>query len=170
MRHGGVSGGATNGALALAIAGALMLTILMVGAGSAFGAPNDQVELLNLEPDYICLSCHEPLDQVSSPQAQSEKQYLLSLIEKGETPSQIKADMVAQYTTAVLAAPPADGFNLTVYILPPLLLVGGLAGLALTLPKWRARTRRSASERPQPPPALRPTDARRLDDELKRLI
>jgi hypothetical protein len=68
----------------------------------------------------------------------------------------------------VLARPPASGFNLTVYILPPLVFLGGLALLIYTLPKWRARSRRAA---PLPAAApLKPEESERLDDDLARFI
>ena len=69
------------------------------------------------------------------------------LLAKGLDMSQLKAAMVAQYGQEVLAQPPASGFNLTVYILPPAIFLGGLALLAYTLPKWRERSRRAAATR-----------------------
>ena len=67
-----------------------------------------------------------------------------------------------------MPGPPASGFNLTVYILPPAILVGGLALLIYTLPKWRQRARRAAPlERPR---RCTPDDAQRLDDELTNFI
>ena len=39
--------------------------------------------------------------------------------------------MVAQYGPAVLAQPPKHGFSLLVYIVPPVVVVGGIALLAV---------------------------------------
>jgi cytochrome c-type biogenesis protein CcmH len=84
--------------------------------------------------------------------------------------SQLKAAMVAQYGQEVLAQPPASGFNLTVYILPPAIFLGGLALLAYTLPKWRARSRRAAVTPIVGAAPLEPDEAKRLDDELTNFI
>jgi cytochrome c-type biogenesis protein CcmH len=116
----------------------------------------------------MCISCHEPLNQVNSPQAISEKQQLQSLIKQGQTLSEIRSAMVSQYGDQVLARPDASGFNLTIYILPPAILVAGLALLVFTLPKWRARARAVRPLETASP--LPPDDAQRLDDELTNFI
>lgn len=118
----------------------------------------------------MCTSCHEPLELVNSPQAISEKQYLAGLVKKGLSMREIKAAMVSQYGVAVLGKPPASGFNVTIYVLPPVIFLCGLALLAFTLPKWRARARRAAAT-PLPGAApLEERDAKRLDDELKKFV
>lgn len=119
---------------------------------------------------FMCVSCHEPLELVSSPQAISEKQTLSGLLAKGLDMSQLKTAMVAQYGPEVLAQPPASGFNLTVYVLPPVIFLGGLALLAYTLPRWRRRSRRAAAQRLAGAPPLESADAQRLDDELEQFI
>jgi cytochrome c-type biogenesis protein CcmH/NrfF len=115
---------------------------------------------------FMCVACHESLNQVNSLEAISEKATLRRLIAEGLDLGQIKSGMVAQYGPEVLARPPAHGFNLTVYILPPVVLLGGLALLAYTLPKWRERSRRAVGSNLPGAAALDSDDAKRLDDEL----
>ena len=112
----------------------------------------------------MCVACREPLAVAQSPQADAERSFIASLIAQGETKAQIERALVAQYGPAVLGRPPAHGFNLTVYVLPPALLLIGIAALVITLPKWRARTR---TEQPgADAPRLDPADARRVEDDL----
>ena len=120
-----------------------------------------------LQPDFICVSCHEPLNQVNSPEAIAEKQTLSSLVDKGLGYNQIKSQMVADYGIEVLAKPPAHGINLLIYILPPLVLLGGIGLLAYNLPRWRrrARVQAAAGAGPTGPPP-NSADAERLDREL----
>jgi len=83
----------------------------------------------------------------------------------------IKQALVGQYGPEVLAKPPASGFNLTVYILPPALMIVGIAILVYTLPRWRARTAARAAAAGSPAAAgsaLSAEDARRLDEDLAR--
>lgn len=152
----------------------LAVSLCAAACGGAFSsvalaAGNGSSRLLTLETQFMCVSCHEPLELVSSPQAQSEKAYIGSLLAQGKSDAQIKANMVAQYGPEVLARPPASGFNLTVYILPPALVLVGLAMLAFTLPKWRQRSRIAANTPLQGAAPLRPDQTERLDHELTRL-
>ncbi len=146
----------------------LLLAFALTGGGSALAA-GDQ-NLNSVEAQFICTSCHEPLELVSSPQALSEKQYLAGLLRRGLTMSQVKAAMVNQYGVAVLARPPASGFNLTIYVLPPAVLVGGLLLLAYTLPRWRARSRLAAVTPLPGASPLQADEARRLEQELESFI
>ena len=121
-----------------------------------------------IESDLMCIDCHESLAVAQSPEAFSERAYVRVLIAQGLNRQQIEKQMVQQYGSAILAKPPARGFSLLVYILPPALLVAGITTLAFTLPRWRRRTQQEAREHPQPLPALDPDDARRLDADLAR--
>jgi cytochrome c-type biogenesis protein CcmH/NrfF len=146
----------------------LAFALLLAGAGSAVAAGYDN--LMSVESQFICTTCHEPLELVSSPQALSEKAYLESLLRRHLSSSQVKNAMVSQYGVEVLAKPPAHGFNLTVYILPPAVLFGGLALLAYTLPKWRRRSRLAAVTAMEGADALTAGESERLDAELENFI
>jgi len=147
----------------------LAVALLLAGSSAALAA-QPKVSLTGIEMQYMCTSCHEPLPLAQSPQAQAEKQFLAGLVDRGLTGPQIRAQMVASYGVAVLGKPPAHGFNLAVYILPPVLLVLGLAGLLYTLPKWRARAKRAAATHPEATPPLDRADSERLDKDLARFI
>lgn len=147
---------------------ALALSIAL--CGTAAGGAAAHQNWYSTVGQFMCVSCHEPLNQVNSPQALSEKQALRGLIARNLTLDQIKTAMVAQYGSEVLARPPASGFNLTIYILPPVVLLGGLAVLAYTLPRWRERSRRTAATRLTGASPLDSDDAKRLDDELADFI
>ncbi len=150
------------------LAALLAVALSLIFAGNAIAAGYDN--LLSVESQFICTTCHEPLELVSSPQALSEKAYLESLLQRHLSVAQVKAAMVAQYGVAVLAKPPASGFNLTVYILPPAVLFGGLALLAYTLPKWRRRSREAALTPMDGAEPLTSGESERLDAELENFI
>jgi cytochrome c-type biogenesis protein CcmH/NrfF len=147
---------------------ALLAAALTAGAASAAASP--VLDYDGIVSQFMCTECHEPLNQVNSPEAISEKQYLQSLVTRGLTLGQIKHEMISQYGVAVLARPPASGFDLTVYILPPAVFLGGLALLVYTLPKWRARSRQAAATAIAGAAPLEPDEAKRLDDELTNFI
>jgi cytochrome c-type biogenesis protein CcmH len=156
-------------ARALALTAALALaTALATALAPAASAATAHASLTEIEGDVMCVACHESLSVAESPQADSERSYIRSLIAQGETEPQIERALVGQYGASVLALPPAHGFNLTVYILPPLILAVGIVTLVVTLPKWRRRAR-AAARTPLPAgPPLDAGDVRRLDEDLAR--
>jgi cytochrome c-type biogenesis protein CcmH/NrfF len=135
---------------------------------AAAGAAVARTSLTDVEADVMCVACHEPLAVAQSPQADSERAYILRLVRRGETKTQIERDLVAQYGPSVLGRPPAHGFSLALYILPPALVAIGLAVLAFTLPRWRRRAAARSASSPPPALALTQGEAQRLDDELSR--
>jgi cytochrome c-type biogenesis protein CcmH len=158
----------TRGPAIRRIAAALLgaVVVAAVVAGVAAGATRPRASLTSIENDVMCVACRESLAVAQSPQAESERAYIRTLIAQGETKKQIEQNLVAQYGPAVLGRPPAQGFNLTVYVLPPAILAVGIAILAVTLPRWRRRTRAAARSRNQAMPALDPAEAQRLEQEL----
>jgi cytochrome c-type biogenesis protein CcmH/NrfF len=152
-----------------AVAG-LVAALALGGPGALMAHAATHQSYTSVVTQFMCVACHEPLAQVDSLEAISEKATLRHLIHQGLDLGQIKSGMVAQYGPEVLARPPAHGFNLTVYILPPVVLVGGLLLLAYTLPKWRERSRRSADSSLPGSAPLDSDDAKRLDDELADFI
>jgi cytochrome c-type biogenesis protein CcmH len=155
-------------ALALLVALTAATQAVAIAPATASAAPTPRASLTDIESNVMCTSCREPLNVANSPQAYSERAYIRTLIAQGETKQQILQNLVAQYGPAVLGKPPAHGFNLTVYIVPPAIVVLGAAILFVTLPRWRRRTRAVAREPTTDAPAPDPADARRLDEELSR--
>jgi|HubBroStandDraft_1064217.scaffolds.fasta_scaffold141085_2 cytochrome c-type biogenesis protein CcmH/NrfF len=147
----------------------LALTALaLLTAVAPVAAASPRVSLNGILPDFMCVVCHEPLNVAQSPEADQERSLLVSLIAKGETKAQIESTMVAQYTPAVLGVPKAKGFNAVLYILPPVVLLAGLASLAVLIPRWRRRGVAAAAVAAATEPPLDEADAKRLDEELAR--
>jgi cytochrome c-type biogenesis protein CcmH len=149
----------------------VLLSLAMLGA-PAGSAPADiapRASLSDIENDVMCVSCREPLAVAQSPQALAERSFIRTLIAKGLTKAQIEQQLVAQYGVAVLGRPPAHGFNLTVYILPPAILILGAGVLIVTLPRWRRRAKAQAAASPaSPTSSLDPAEAKRLDEDMAR--
>jgi cytochrome c-type biogenesis protein CcmH len=142
------------------------LAVTLASAATAFAAP-PRASLTDIENDVMCVACHEPLAVAQSPQAYAERGYIRGLIAQGLTKPQIERQLVAQYGPAVLGKPPAHGFNLTVYVLPPAIVLLGLGILALALPRWRRRARTAkAAAAADPPPPPSAADAQRLEEDL----
>jgi cytochrome c-type biogenesis protein CcmH len=139
----------------------LVLTALMLVPMAR--ASERHPTLAELEGEVMCPVCETTLDQSSSPAAQQIKRVIANRIAAGDTKTQIKDRLVAEYGNAILAAPPRKGFGLVAWWLP---VIGILAAaVAVGVGAWRwARAREPAPAGPPLDPALE----RRLDDELRR--
>ncbi len=150
----------------------IALVILALAAAAlspaASTSATTRASFTEIEQDVMCIACHEPLAVAQSPEAFSERAFIRTLIAKGMTKQQIEKQLVVQYGPAILAKPPAHGFNLLIYVLPPVLLIIAVIGLAITIPKWRRRSRGAESAPLSTAPELDPEDARRLEEDLAR--
>jgi cytochrome c-type biogenesis protein CcmH len=154
---------ALHGALIAVIAALTGCVLVPAALGATSPA---RASLTDIEQDVMCVSCREPLAVAQSPQADFERAYIRKLIAEGLTRRQIEQNLVGQYGTAVLGKPPASGFNLTVYVLPPAIVLAGLVILAFTLPRWRRRTRAARARGSGAAPAFDPAEVARLEREL----
>jgi cytochrome c-type biogenesis protein CcmH/NrfF len=155
-------------ALAVALLAALAVSLAPPGTGAAQAAAKPRASLTDIENDVMCPSCRESLAVAGSPQAYAERKYIRQLIAQGLNKQQIEKALVAQYGDAVLARPPAHGFDLTVYLIPVAIVLLGLATLAVVLPRWRRAARARLATPAAVGPGLSAADARRLDDDLSR--
>ena len=129
-------------------------------------ASESQPTLAEIESEVVCPTCHTTLDQSSSAVADRMRTFIRARIAAGDTKSEIKRKLVADFGEQVLASPPKRGFNLLAWVLPPVLVVAAGAVLAVLAVRWSRRRDPSASDDTVPSdPAL----DRRIDDELARL-
>lgn len=148
---------------------ALAAAVLFLAPAAA--ASERHPTLNELENEVMCPVCGTTLSQSNSPAAEQIKQNIRAAIARGDTKSQIEAQLVRNYGEAILAAPPKHGFNLLAWVLP---LVGiGLGAILLGAAAWhwsRGRPGRehvvAASSNGRGPVDLELE--RRLDDELAR--
>ena len=119
-----------------------------------------------IERQVMCVTCKIPLNVAQSPQADRERAFIQSLIDKGLSERQIKRTLVAQYGPTVLALPSAHGFDLAAYLVPLVVLVALLGVAALLLVRWRRRGSEPAPASSQE--ELSKADAARLQADLAR--
>lgn len=136
-------------------------------AAQAVARVAPRVSLLAIERQAMCVTCKVALDESDAPQADREREYIQSLINRGEGEAEIKRSLVAQYGPTVLGLPSADGFDLAVYLVPIVVVLGLLALVLLLLPGWRRRAR-AQSAATSSSPALNAADAAKLESDLAR--
>jgi len=141
------------------------LALCSLPCGSA-AARSGRVSLPVIERQVMCVTCKIPLNVAQSPQADRERAFIQSLIDRGLSEGQIKRALVAQYGSTVLALPSAHGFDLAAYLVPLAVLVALLAVAVLLLVRWRRRGSEPAPVSSEE--ELSKADAARLQADLAR--
>jgi cytochrome c-type biogenesis protein CcmH len=149
----------------LRLAAVVVAALALAGPASAACA-HPRTSLTYLEGQIMCPTCHTTLDQSDSAVALRIEAQIRKRIAQCWSADQIKTELVANFGTAVLAAPPRKGFDLLVWWLPLGGVIVGAAVLAFGVWRW-SRKRDMDSE---PPDAeLDAADEQRLDELLARL-
>lgn len=149
----------------------LVLLAALVLAAPALGS-EQRPTLEELEQELTCPTCKTSLALSDAPVADQIREFIRGRIAAGDTKSEIKERLVAEFGEGVLAAPPKEGFNLLAWVLP----FAGLAvaGVLVGLVAWRwSRSGRRRAQDAEPEPAagdgrLDPKLEQRLEEELAR--
>jgi cytochrome c-type biogenesis protein CcmH len=120
----------------------LVLVLALAPAALASEAHPTQGEL---EAELVCPTCKTTLDQSNAPVALRMKRFIAARIAAGDSKSEIKDQLVAQFGKGVLAAPEKEGFDLVAWVVPLVGLAAGAVVLTLLLWRW---TRRADEELP----------------------
>jgi cytochrome c-type biogenesis protein CcmH len=151
---------------ALPLLAAILASLAVVCAPAAGAAEQPRASLPQIERQVMCVTCKIPLNVAESPQADRERAYIQSLIDRGRSEAQIKHALVGQYGAAVLGLPAEHGIGLAAYLVPLAAVLTLAALLVVLLPRWRRRSRAAAPG--EPPAPLPPADAARLESDLAR--
>lgn len=150
-------------ALALTIAGAIAPALL----AQSPPAPNEDA-FRRISDKLICqCGCNYGLTNCPHLQCPSAPVLRAKIREKlaaGQSEPQILEAMVAEFGPAILAAPPAEGFNLTAWVMPFVVLALGLGLVYFVARRWLARRKPAA-----PDPYLLERYRADLEKEMKRL-
>lgn len=150
-------------ALALTIAGAIGPALF----AQAPPAPNEDA-FRRISDKLICqCGCNYGLTNCPHLQCPSAPVLRAKIREKlaaGQSEPLILEAMVAEFGPAILAAPPAEGFNLTAWVMPFVALALGLGLVYFVARRWLARRKPAA-----PDPYLLERYRTNLEKEMKRL-
>ncbi len=152
----------------LPLLAAAALVFGVVTAQAQIGTPHEPTddEVNAIASQLYCPVCENiPLDVCGTQACAQWRELIREQLAQGWTEEEIKAYFAEQYGDRVLAEPPRRGLNWLVYVLPPLLILGGGVVLAQAFRSWRA----AAEETDEPPPATIDDEyAARLEEELKK--
>jgi len=151
-------------------AAAFAILALVFGLALVFrGHPSKHPTQAQVESGLVCTTCHEPLDESSSPLAQQMKAFIRAKLAAGWTEKQIDDHFVAELGPQVLATPKTSGFDLLAWLLPFATIVFGAAAVGVGARAWlKNRDERSPEDDAPSEPALPPSLELRVDQELAR--
>ena len=123
----------------------------------------------DLQSQLMCPTCHVPLDQSQSTEANRIRAFITGRCKAGWSEQKVKQSLVAQFGDAILAAPPVSGFDALAWIVPGVVLLAGAAlcsALAVTWSGRRTPKASPASDTTDEAAGLDPALERRIDAEL----
>ena len=137
-----------------ALAGTLLAIAILTAGASLAAAPVSEETVHDIGTQLRCVVC-QSLSVADSPSetANQMRGIIRERLAAGETPEQVKAYFVEKYGLWILLAPPRQGFNLLVWVVPFVGLAGGLVLVLVLVKRW--------SRRPVVPGAPRPDEAMR---------
>ena len=121
------------------VAALLLLCVVLPSVALAQDAELDR-QTREVAGALMCPICQN-LSAADSPSelAEQMRQVVRAKLAAGESREQILAYFVDRYGEEVLIDPPKRGFNLFIWVVPPLLLVGFAVVLWRTVRRWRSR-------------------------------
>jgi cytochrome c-type biogenesis protein CcmH len=155
--------------ISMALSTMVVLLVVLLAAGIAEaqddGPTDDEVNAIAKQ--LFCPVCENvPLDVCPTQACKDWREDIRQKLAAGWSEEQIKQYFVEQHGAQVLAAPPPEGLNLLVYILPPVVIVVGAYVLFRAIRSWRQAST-SALPSASPPVSDDPYVAK-LEEELRR--
>ena len=145
-------------------------SILWVGlSGAALGA----VTTKEVEESLTCqcgcgLTVHS-CNHLQCGSAIPMKQEVAALVSAQLTRDEILLRFRDKYGEKILSSPTTEGFNLTAWVLPFVMIAAGGGAVVYTVRRWTAQGIAADATTPQATP-LSERDRRRLDDELAKRV
>jgi cytochrome c-type biogenesis protein CcmH len=117
-------------------------------------------EVREIASELRCPVCQGlSLQDSPSELAQEMRDVIRTQLEEGKTPEQVKAFFVSSYGEWILLEPTAKGFNLAVYLLPVVAVLGGALLIFIVARRWLGQPGGAEAVvpvEPEPDPDLAP--------------
>ena len=120
-----------------------------------------QIDKVGEELACLCGTCpRRPLDECTCGYAQQQRERIKSMLAAGQTQQAIIDAFINDFGKEVLSTPPAEGFNLAAWIMPPVVLLFGFFVVKSVLRSW---------SQAEPAPVRQTTNDKSGDPYLDRL-
>jgi len=96
-----------------------------------------QIDEVGKELACLCGTCpRRPLDECTCGHAQQQRGRIDSMLASGQNPQAVIDAYVNEFGIEVLSTPPAEGFNLMAWFMPPLVFIFGFFVVRSVLRSW----------------------------------
>lgn len=147
--------------------GATLVMLAVLGAlifSPAAEAACPQTSLIAIQDEVMCVICGVPLINAGGPQAEDQRDFIRERADQCESKEQIKAALVEEYGTQVLATPEKSGFDLTAWLVPIIALFAALTAIIAGAFRWsRVRSDQPTAETDGAPDEELDRDLQRYD-------
>ncbi|RME80849.1 MAG: cytochrome c-type biogenesis protein CcmH [Caldilineae bacterium] len=117
----------------------LALFLLLLVAVPAAAQENDPAK--ELQKELWCPICQGiRLDVCEQKVCEQMREMIDQRLAEGYTKEQVKAEFIELYGPVVLGEPPRQGFTLLAWVIPVLLVIGGLAAAVVLTRRWTRQT------------------------------
>jgi len=153
------------------VAGVIFLALIF-GLGPVYAQDGTVTadEVNEVARELFCPTCEStPLDVCPTQTCQDWRDVIRQQLEEGQSKEEIKAYFTANFGPQVLAEPPQQGFNLTVWVVPVVLIIVGGVFLALYLRRLKMAGTAAAALPPRPvTPSSQPSTLDAYRDQIER--
>ena len=145
----------------------LLLAALNSNSAAAQQASPSDDEVNAIAKQMFCPVCENtPLDVCPTQACAQWRELIREKLAEGWSEEQIKDYFVEQYGARVLGAPPAQGLNWLVYLIPPIAIIGGIYILYRAMSSWKQSSQTATTTQPAQP--LQDEYLARLEEELRK--
>ncbi|MEX2282736.1 MAG: cytochrome c-type biogenesis protein CcmH [Gemmatimonadota bacterium] len=116
----------------------LIASLLVPQASAPKTSPSDsllEAQVREVGSKLRCPTC-QGLSVAASPAALDMRNVIRTQLKAGKTPEEVEAYFVSKYGGWILLRPEARGFNLALYVLPGLMVLGGAVLVVVLARKW----------------------------------
>ncbi len=143
----------------IALFAVLLVTGLLVSTVQAQNPTPTDNEVNAVAKQLYCPVCENiSLDVCPTTACAQWRALIREQLAAGKTADEIKDYFVANYGDRVLSTPPTRGFNWLVYILPPLIFLGGVYLVIRVLRSVKSKTPSQAAQSPDEKPVADQND------------
>ncbi len=119
--------------------------------------PDLEQRAQRLHSAIMCAQCAgQSLDQSNAPLAKTMRQTIREQLIAGDDDDEIIALMVSAYGEGILASPPARGFSLAAWVVPPIAILLGAVAVAFAVRSLRRKPQAAGHDAAGAPSGLEP--------------